>query len=187
MAICRNLAILSLAAGVSFWLAGCNPTEPSSSNGSGTTDSHEHDHGHEGHDHSHKGPHGGDIMVIGEEEYHAEWKLEGDGKVTFYILDAAAKEDVPIAAEKITINTKVNDVDSSYDLVAVSPSGDEKKTAQFEITDVQLEGVLESLSEKVSAILNVDINGKPFSQKIEKEAHDHGHDHAHEHTEKPGK
>jgi hypothetical protein len=149
--------------------------------GSGTTDSHEHGHeGHEhGHDHAHHGPHGGELMGIGNEEYHAEWKLEGDGKVTFYILDSAAKADVPIAAEKITIDTKVNDVEASYELLAVDPSGDEMKTAQFAITDVQLEGVLESLSDKVTATLNVVINDTPYSQKIEKEAHDHAHDHAH--------
>jgi hypothetical protein len=178
MAIWKNLTVLSLVGGVSLWLAGCTPAPPSSSNGSGTTtDSHE--HGHEGHDHAHHGPHGGELMGIGNEEYHAEWKLEGDGKVTFYILDSAAKADVPIAAEKITIDTKVNDVEASYDLLAVNPSSDEMKTAQFEITDVQLEGVLESLSDKVIATLNVEINGTPYSQKIEKEAHDHGHDHAH--------
>ena len=188
MTIGKNLALAVLASAVSFWVAGCNPAAPpSSTGGSGTTtDSHAHEgHDHAGHDHAHNGPHGGDIMVIGEEQYHAEWKVEGMGKVTFYILDAAAKEDVPIAAEKITIDTKVNDVESSYELLAVNPSADEKKTAQFEIVDVQLEGVLESLSDKVTATLNVDINGTPFSQKIEKEAHDH--DHAHEHAEKPAK
>ena len=192
MAICRNLAIWTLAAGVSLWLAGCNSTEPSSSDGSGTT-ADSHDHGHEGHDHAHdhaeKGPHGGDIMVIGKEEYHAEWKLdEESGAVMFYILDAEAKNEVPIAGEKIEIEVTGGTEPKTYELHAVNPSADDMKTAQFEAVDKELIGALQSIGkEGPVAMLNVVINGKPFSQKIEKEAHDHGHDHAHDHAEKPAK
>jgi hypothetical protein len=190
MAICKNVAILGLAAGVSLWLAGCNPPAPSSTTGSGTTDSHEHEHGHEGHDHAHHGPHGGELMVIGKEEYHAEWKHDDEtGTVTFYILDAEAKNEVPIAAEKITIDVKLGEKDPiTYELLAVNPMGEEKKTAQFEIVDKELLAVIEGLTPEakgVTATLNVDINGTPFSQKIEK--HEHDHDHAHEHAEKPAK
>src|SRR4029453_7178223 len=90
MAIWKNLTVLSLVGGVFLWMTGCNPTTPPSSNsGSGTTtDSHEHDHGHEGHDHAHHGTHGGELMAIGNEEYHAEWTHDEEGKITFYILDA---------------------------------------------------------------------------------------------------
>lgn len=193
MATWKNLTVLALAGGVALWLAGCNPPPPSSTGGSGTTDSHDHDgHDHTGHDHAHDhahhGPHGGDIMAIGEEQYHAEWTHDEEGKITFYILDAEAKKEVPIAAEKVTIDVKIGDKDPiTYELLAVNPSADEKKTSQFEITDKELLGVIEGLTPeaKVSATLNVDINGTPFSQKIEKEAHDH--DHAHEHGEMPAK
>jgi hypothetical protein len=186
MAIWKNLTVLCLAAGVSLWLAGCNPTNPpSSTGGSGTTDGH--DHGHEGHDHAHDhahhGPHGGDLMAIGDEEYHAEWTHDEEGKITFYILDAEAKKEVPIAAEKITIDVQIGENDPvTYELLAVNPSGDDMKTAQFEITDKELLAVIEGLTAEakgVVATLNVVINDTPFSQKIEKEDHDHGHDHAH--------
>ena len=192
MVIWKNVALTVLVSAVSVWLAGCNPAAPpSSTSGSGTTDSHEHEgHGHEGHDHAHHGPHGGDIMAIGEEQYHAEWKHDdATGTVTFYILDAEAKKEVPIAAEKITIDVKLGEKDPiTYELLAVNPVGDEKKTAQFEIVDQELLAVIEGLTPEakgVTATLNVDINGTPFSQKIEKEAHDH--DHAHDHAEKPAK
>lgn len=177
----HNWLVLPLMVGVSVWLAGCNPQAPSSTNGSGaTTDGDAHDHDHAGHDHAHHGPHDGDIMMIGDEEYHAEWTHDEKGKVTFYILDAEAKNEVPIAAERITIDVKIGEKDpATYELLAVNPSGDEMKTAQFEIVDTNLEGALEFLSKGVVATLSVEIDGKPYQQKIEKEAHDHDHAHAH--------
>ena len=183
MATWKNLTVLSLVGGLSLWLGGCNPAAPpNSSSGSGTTtDGHE--HGHEGHDHARHGPHGGELMGIGNEEYHAEWTHDEEGKVTFYILDADAKKEVPIAAEKITIDVKVGDNEpKTYELLAVNPSGEPAKTAQFEIVDKDLLGVIEMLkpdNKSITATLNVEIDGTPFSQKIEPEAHDHGHDHAH--------
>ena len=59
---------------------------------------------------------------MGEEEYHAEWTHDKDGKVTVWILDAEMKKEVPIAAEKITIDTKIADKATSYDLEAVERS-----------------------------------------------------------------
>ena len=200
MAIGRNLALAVLAAAISIWLTGCNPAAPpSSTGGSGTTtDGHDHeghDHGekgHEGHDHAHDhahhGPHGGHIMAIGQEQYHAEWTHDEEGKITFYILDAEAKKEVPIAAEKMMIEVKIGDNEPKlYELLAVDPSAEDKKTAQFEIVDKDLLGAIELLDPKkgVAATLNVEIDGTPFSSPIEEHSHDH--DHAHEHTEKPAK
>jgi hypothetical protein len=185
MASWKEWTVLALAGGVSLWLAGCNPSAPpNSAGGSGaTTDSH--DHGHEGHDHdhAHHGPHGGDLMAIGDEEYHAEWTHDEEGKITFYILDAQAKAEVPIAAEKITIDVQIGEKEPiTYEMLAVNPSADDMKTAQFEITDKELLAVIEGLTSEakgVVATLNVVINDTPYSQKIEKEDHDHAHDHGH--------
>ena len=192
MTLGKNLALAVLASAVSFWLAGCNPAAPpSSTGGSGTTtDSHAHEgHDHAGHDHAHHGPNGGHIMAIGQEQYHAEWTHDEEGKITFYILDAEAKKEVPIAAEKITVEVKVGDNEpKTYELLAVNPSADEKKAAQFEIVDKDLLGVIEVLkpdNKSVTATLNLEIDGTPFSSPIEEHAHDH--DHAHEHAEKPAK
>lgn len=197
MSVWKKSAVLALAGGVALWMAGCNPAAPpSSTGGSGTTDSHEHKHGgdehaghdHAGHDHAHHGPHGGHIMAIGQEQYHAEWTHDEEGKITFYILDAEAKKEVPIAAEKITIEVKIGEKDPIlYELLAVSPSAEEKKTAQFEIVDKDLLGAIELLDPEkgVAATLNVEIDGTPFSSPIEEHSHDH--DHGHEHAEKPAK
>ena len=156
----RTILSAALAAGVALWLAGCGSgTTPADAGKSGDTHGHDehghegHDHaagehGHEGHDHSHAhGPHDGHIVEIGEEEYHAEWTHDGKGKVTVYVLDKEMKKDVPIAAEKIVIETKIGEAKNSFDLEAVSRTeGDMPMASQFEITDSQLEGSAENRS-----------------------------------------
>jgi hypothetical protein len=135
-------------------------------------DSHDHDHGHD-HEHAHHGPHQGHLMVIGNEEYHAEWTHDESGKVTFYILDAAAKKDVPIAAEQITIDVKIGDnPPKTYELVAVNPM--DGKTAAFEIVDKQFAALFDQLkSSGLKLTLHVNINGKQYDQLVKE--HDHHH------------
>jgi hypothetical protein len=192
---------LPVAASVAIWLTGCPAAPSSTGSGSGaTTDDHGdhagHDHGdHAGHDHGdhahdkdahaedahahhHHGPHGGHIGMIGKEEYHVEWTHEG-GLVTFYILDAEAKKEVPIAAEKLIVEVKVGDSPTPYELPAVNPQGDDKTSAQFAIEDKELEGALEVLSKNVTAtIKDLTIGDKSFGD-VKVEEHDHGHDHGH--------
>jgi hypothetical protein len=133
-------------------------------------DAHEHEHDH---DHAHEGPHGGHILELGDEEYHAEWTHDDAGKIDVYILDKDMKE-VPVAAEKMVIKTKVNDMEKDYELEAVNAA--EGKASQFSITDKSLANILTTVGEKVEAALDASIDGKAYSQKFE--AHDHhGHKH----------
>lgn len=147
---------------------------------------HDHDHDHHGHDHDHAahGPHGGHIMELGDEEYHAEWTHDDkSGNVTVYILDSTMKKEVPIEAESITIKTSVKgadgDQETTYTLAAVNPSTGDKPTAsQFEITDQALLTVLKAIGGGASATLELPINGKPYVAKFEAHSdHDHGHKH----------
>jgi hypothetical protein len=56
------------------------------------------------HSHVH-GPHEGELIELGHEEYHAELFDDDDQKVvTIYILDKEAKQPVPIAEDAITIH-----------------------------------------------------------------------------------
>ncbi len=70
-----SLAALAMAA---FVLSGCaDPPDSTPTSTAGATDEghHEddgHDHGEEGHAHPSEGPHGGDLIELGNEEYHAE-------------------------------------------------------------------------------------------------------------------
>jgi hypothetical protein len=165
----------ALVLSAALWSTGCD-------SGKGTTAGDEHgenDHGDHGgaHDHAHDhahGPHGGEIIEIGDEEYHAEYLKTDDGTVTVYVLDASMKNEVPIAAEEIAIDTKVGDKATTFKLAAVDRSeGDEPKTAKFEVVDKELAGVLVALSDGVTATLKLEINGKPYEANIEKVDHHH--------------
>jgi hypothetical protein len=157
--------MVGLAAAVGLALAGCNNTSKPNAKGG---DAAAHDH-----DHAHHGPHQGHLMEIGEEEYHAEWTHDESGKVTFYILDADAKKEVPIAAEEIVIDVKIGDNPPVQKrLAAVNPV--DGKSAAFEIVDKEFEGLLDQLkSTAIVLTLHVNINGKQFDSVIKE--HEHGH------------
>jgi hypothetical protein len=160
--------LLTLAATV--LVLGCTGPAPPAAPGAGTTNG-------GGHTHTHDGPHGGHVMVLGKEEYHAEWTHEEGGKVTFYILDADAAKEVPIAAEEITIDAKIgNNPPATYKLTAVNPQ--DGKAAAFELTSPDLETVLEQLkAPNVTCTLHVNVNGKQFDQEIKEEEHTADHKH----------
>jgi hypothetical protein len=162
-----KLIALSFVAAIAFTFSGCQPPAAKA-----PAKNAEHDHAH---DHVHNGPHGGHIMAIGNEEYHAEWTHDESGKITFYILDAAVKKEVPIAAEEITIDVKIGENEPvTYKLAAVNPQ--DGKSATFETVNQELLGILETIKKNKGTVctLHVTIDGKHFSQKIEE--HDH-HDH----------
>src|SRR5213078_4877535 len=135
----RNLTglMVGLAALVAFWLGGCNKANNSGATKPGETAAHDHEH-----DHVHNGPHHGHLMELGEEEYHAEWTHDESGKVTFYILDAEAKKEVPVSADEIVIDVKVgNNPSKSYELTAVNPL--DGKASAFEIVDKPFESLFD--------------------------------------------
>ena len=162
----NRAALFGVVVGAAIlWLVGC--TGPANPGAKGPKDDHAHDHEH---DHAHHGPHHGHLMEIGGEEYHAEWTHDETGKVTFYILDADAKKDVPIASEEIVIDVKIGEnPPATYKLAAVNPV--DGKSATFEVVDKQLLGALETLSPGVVATLKVTIDGKAYEQKIEEHKH----------------
>ena len=183
MSFSKHLLAACLSASVAIWATGCPSSTPMANNPAKTGE-HDHDHGpdgkghdEKGHDHSHAhGPHDGHIVEIGNEEYHAEWTHADDGTVTVYVLDAEMKNEVPIAAESITIDLKIGETSKSFTLEAVERSeGDMPKTAKFQVLDKGLVEVLKGLGGSVTATLKLDINGKPYEAAITHD--DHGHKH----------
>lgn len=160
--------VLILVAGISLSLTGC-PSSTTTTNLPEKAGEHDHDHAH---DHAHEGPHGGHIIEIGKEEYHAEWTHDESDKVTVYILDSTMKKDVPTGTDTITIEVKLDDNVKTYTLESESPM-----SAKFEIVDKTLVGSLEALGKGLTATLKLDIDGKHYDAPI---SHDeHSHDHAH--------
>jgi hypothetical protein len=162
-----------------LWFAGCSETgsEPSSGNGASPvvtagpleTDTHAE------HAHPSEGPHHGDLVELGNEEFHAEVVHGDGGSVSVYILDSAAKVTVPIDAAELTINITHDGNAMQFKLPADRDAADpEGKSSRFTLKDEELAKDLDS--HDAAARLVVMINGKSYSGKI---AHDHGADHKH--------
>lgn len=135
-------------------------------------------HDHADHAHPTEGTHGGALIELGNEEYHAELiHDEKGGSVTIYLLDAHAEKAVPIDATELTINLKHDGMGEQFKLAAAPDAGDpEGKSSKFVSTEAELAEDLDH--EGAEAQLVVTIEGKQFRGEI---AHDHDHEgHAHD-------
>jgi hypothetical protein len=155
-------------------LLGCNSTTPPVPSSDSVAEEHSgHDHGA----HEEAGPNGGHLVELGNEEYHVEWTHDDQsGLVSLYVLDAAAKELVPIASDAITITAKVSEA-KEYRLPAVAASGDPPKSATFELKNPELVVNLKMAGQGADVSVAVTINGKDYHGEFEH--HDHGHGHHH--------
>ncbi len=135
-----------------------------------------------GHDHAHptEGPHGGSLIELGSEEYHAELVHDDAAEtVTIYLLDSAAKELVPIEASELKVNLNHEGQAEQFALVASPQESDTAgKASRFVSTDAE---VCEELChEHAKGQLVVAINGKQYRGDIQ---HDHeGHEHGSDET-----
>jgi hypothetical protein len=123
------------------------------------------------HDHPDKGPHGGMLVELGNEEYHAEVVHDDAAhKVTVYILDGKAKGAVPVAEKEVKINVVADGKPAQFVLPAVPLEGEaDGKSSRFELVDESL--VEAHDAEGADARLKLNINGTPYEGKIA--AHDH--------------
>lgn len=127
-----------------------------------------------GHSHPSEGPHHGDLIELGNEEFHAEM-VHDEKSVTIYLLDAAAKVAVPIEASDLVINLTHDGNPEQFTLSASPDTGDPTgKSSRFVSTDAELASHMEG--EWAGGTLRVTINGKPYRGEIK---HDHDHDHDH--------
>ncbi|MBS0211199.1 MAG: hypothetical protein JSS27_19820 [Planctomycetes bacterium] len=145
-------------------LAGCSQ---------GTKGGHDHDHDHD-HEHEALGPHGGHLIELGEDAFHAELTHNDEKhRVAIYLLDGAAKampaaESLP-AEVKLTFDDKGKTVD--YTLAKVADG-------KYEITNDALCSLL-SGNFDVKCSLAATIAGKSYTGALEHEAHEHDHNHHH--------
>ena len=126
----------------------------------------------ETHSHPSEGPHHGDLIELGNEEFHAEMVLDdAAGAVTIYILDSAAKVAVPIDATELVINLKHDGKPEQFKLMPSADTGDPAgKSSRFTLKDADLTAHIEDAA--ADAKMSVTINGKPYSGAIQ-----HSHDH----------
>ena len=141
-------------------------------NGHDDHDGHEDHAGHAGHSHPSEGPHDGDLIELGNEEYHAELLHDEDaGTVTIYILDGGATKQVPIDASEITINAKHDGRPEQFSLAASPDESDPQgQSSRFVSNDKELAEHLDE--EGADPRLVLTINGKSYRGDI---SHDHDH------------
>ena len=140
---------------------------------------------HKDHDHQHahasQGPHGGSMIELGSEDFHAELVHDDQaGNITIYFLDASAKHAAPIDAPEVKVNLRHDGQAQQFKLVALADQGDPQgRASRFVSTQKELADELDH--EHAHGQLVVTINGKQYRGDIER-AHDHhGHgDHDHE-------
>jgi len=177
----RTTFVLGLSV-LAIGFAGCaQDTEETAANGPETSGPPATVDTHEGHDHAHpsEGPHHGDLVELGNEEYHAEVVHDEDKNVLeIYILDSSATKQVAIEATQLSINLTHDGRPEQFTLTAQADEHDEAgKSSRFVSFDV---GLAEHLDEEgADPRLVVDINGKSYRGEISHD-HDHeGHDHEH--------
>jgi hypothetical protein len=127
------------------------------------------------HHHVH-GPHDGELIELGNEEFHAELFDDDErGVVTIYILDKEGKTPVPIAEEAITINMKPGPTVVDFRLPAKPQESDPPgKSSRFESDQKNLKLALQNT--EADRELHVKIGENPFVAKFpyyEPEHHHH--------------
>lgn len=131
------------------------------------------------HGHGEKGPHGGGIVELGEEEFHAEIVVDHDDhKLIVYVLGKDAKTPEAVAGTEITMTPEGKD---ALTLKAAPQTGDaEGKASKFELVDDALVHALLDAG-FLHGDLRITIGEKPFLGHVDYHL-DGGH---HDHAEKP--
>lgn len=169
---------LYIAVIVSALLVGCGTKGGTDAPDAVVTDKH---HEGDGHDHASAehasiGPHGGQLIELGSDEaFHAELVHDDNAhRVTVYILDGKAKNNVPISQPELLVNLVSGGNPKQFKLAAVSQHDEPLDMAScFQAENVELCTALDA--EDCKGRLAVNIEGKQYVGEIETHDHDdHG-------------
>ena len=115
--------------------------------------------------HEHTAPHGGTLVVFGDEFAHIELVLDQTtGKLTGYVLDGEAEKSVRLSQKTIELKIHREDIESDFTLqlsgVANVLTGEtEGDTSQFAAQSDELKGVSEFHAE----IVSITVQGQMFT------------------------
>jgi hypothetical protein len=158
-----------------FSLTGCGNGEKPAAN---EAQEHGDEHGHgDEHAHADEGPHGGHIIELGVEDFHAELTHDdAANKVGIYILGSDAKTAKPIASTSpVVVNVAVKGEPTQYVLNAVPQAGEpDGQSSYFETVSEPLAIIVAGKSpdaSKTQARLSLTIEDKPFTGLVETDPH----------------
>jgi len=127
------------------------------------------------HAHPTEGPHGGTLIELGKEDYHAELVHdEAADTVTVYLLDGAAKDAVAIDAKQLSLNLIVGGRPQQFHLDAQPQSTDPAgKCSTFGSKNAAIGSALHAKG--TTGRLNVTVAGKVYIGKLGAHTHNHPH------------
>ena len=139
----------------------------------------EHDHGHE---HVSHGPHDGELLEVGKEEFHIELVIDEKKKlVVIYLLDKAAKSYVEIDAPFVPVNLLIAGKPMQIKLKSMPQEEDKKGLSScFGAVSPELLDALHA--PKSNPRIALKLQNKSYTVKI---THDHSN-HAHAATPSTG-
>ncbi len=125
------------------------------------------------HSHTEQGPHGGLLVELGDEAYHAEL-LHDDAAhaIHVYILDGAGEQDVAIDAPEITLQVFQ---DGKFVDHLLKPVDDKLPASEYAFIDEQLAHQVHDTA--LRGRLHVTIDGQSYTGTVATDAH-HAEDHA---------
>lgn len=182
----RSIACLSFLMSA-LALVGCNSASDTDGSAEVVTTSPPQTVGHD-HDHPSEGPHGGHLIELGNEQYHAELihPEHGHGDavepVVVYIVDGSGLKTAAVDATELTLNMR-HDGQGEQFVIAASPEASDPpgRSSRFVSSEAPLLDLFHE--EEVGGQLVVTIGGKQFRGEIAHRHHDEsaGHDdHEHE-------
>lgn len=133
------------------------------------------------HLHPEHGPHHGELIELGKEEFHAELVVdEAKQQMVIYLLEKDAKTSVAIESPFLTVNLLMAGKPMQIQLKAIPQAADPKgQSSCFGAVSTELFNALHSA--KADPKLALRIRNKAYVAKI-----DHSHDHSgHNHAQQP--
>lgn len=135
--------------------------------------------------HHHTAPHGGTLVVLGEEFAHVEFVLEEkSGKLTGYVLDSEAEKSVRLSQK--TIELKINRLKSGHPITLQLKAAANVLTGETEGDTSQYEGqtdALKGVTDFHAQIASIAVKGQRFTDVGFEfpEGNESGHGEHHEH------
>lgn len=124
------------------------------------------------HNHAEHGPHGGELLEVGKEEYHVELMIdEAKKQIVVYLLDGQVKSFVALDVPFIAMNLKMSGKPVQMKLKQIPQEIDKQGfSSRYGIASPELLDALHG--GHADARLALKIGNKAYSVKVE---HDHNH------------